>query len=428
MAREIPEVVRAAAGLAATVLDEARKLPETLPGLPVRLIGQALQTSLRLQQQYSGLVARGDEVFTGLRGDAEPGMATFDDDDEDDDLTAPARPAGAAGLRSSAFDRVADLPDDAVDEELADDLADDLAVADLPVADADLPAADDDLAVVSPDLPEADDDALVADSDLSVAEAEELAEEAAAVLSLAAGDDADLSPAEVAALPADPPADAVTAVVDELAAEVADEVAAEVPDAVPDELLDDLTAETVTDIAEEETAVEEAVADELIAEAAVGGTPPADDEPTGPPTLDDVTPQAAPEQTELVDDADPAVGALADASEELVDLGGPEAAESVTPGSPVTDSAASDPLVPADTTTGDDTTGDTAPAGDAAPAATSPVEGYDSFSIPALRGHLRAYPAETVADLLDYERATRARAPYVTLLQNRLEKLSIDRG
>ncbi len=31
MAREIPEVVRAAAGLAATVLDEARKLPETLP-------------------------------------------------------------------------------------------------------------------------------------------------------------------------------------------------------------------------------------------------------------------------------------------------------------------------------------------------------------------------------------------------------------
>ena len=51
MAREIPEVVRAAAGLAATVLDEARKLPTTLPGLPVRLIGQALQTSLQLQQQ-----------------------------------------------------------------------------------------------------------------------------------------------------------------------------------------------------------------------------------------------------------------------------------------------------------------------------------------------------------------------------------------
>src|SRR4051794_3482767 len=57
MAREIPEVVRAFAGLAATVLDEARKLPQELPGLPVRLIGQVLQASLKLQQQYSGLVA-----------------------------------------------------------------------------------------------------------------------------------------------------------------------------------------------------------------------------------------------------------------------------------------------------------------------------------------------------------------------------------
>src|SRR3954454_15327283 len=80
MAREIPEVVRAAAGLAATVLDEARKLPETLPGIPVRVIGLAMQSALKLQQQYAGFVARGDELFTGLRGDDEPGLATFDDD------------------------------------------------------------------------------------------------------------------------------------------------------------------------------------------------------------------------------------------------------------------------------------------------------------------------------------------------------------
>src|ERR671939_144193 len=67
MAREIPEVVRAAAGLAATVLDEPRKLPETLPGLPVRLIGFAMQKAMWVQQQYAGLVARGDELFTGIR-------------------------------------------------------------------------------------------------------------------------------------------------------------------------------------------------------------------------------------------------------------------------------------------------------------------------------------------------------------------------
>ena len=49
MAREIPEIVRAAAGLAATVLDEAQKLPDTLPGLPVRALGIAMQVSMKLQ-------------------------------------------------------------------------------------------------------------------------------------------------------------------------------------------------------------------------------------------------------------------------------------------------------------------------------------------------------------------------------------------
>jgi hypothetical protein len=112
MAREIPELVRAAAGLAATVLDEARKLPETLPGLPVRLIGLALQRAMRIQQHYAGLVARGDELFTGIRGDDEPGLATFDDDDE------PAPAASSGGFRESAFDRVDDLPlDDGTSED-----------------------------------------------------------------------------------------------------------------------------------------------------------------------------------------------------------------------------------------------------------------------------------------------------------------------
>jgi hypothetical protein len=101
MAREIPEVVRAAAGLAATVVDEARKLPETLPGLPVRILGVAMQHAMKVQQQYAGLVARGDELFTGMRGENEPGLATFDDDDDE-----PA-PRGN-GYRESAFDRAGD--------------------------------------------------------------------------------------------------------------------------------------------------------------------------------------------------------------------------------------------------------------------------------------------------------------------------------
>ena len=115
MAREIPEVVRAAAGLAATVLDEARKLPETLPGLPVRVIGRAMQHALKVQQTYAGFVARGDELFTGFRGEDEPGMATFDDEEP-----LPA----STGFRESAFDRADIEPTSAatdliVDEELA---------------------------------------------------------------------------------------------------------------------------------------------------------------------------------------------------------------------------------------------------------------------------------------------------------------------
>ena len=353
MAREIPEVVRAATGLAATVLDEARKLPATLPGLPVRLIGLALQSSLKLQQEYSGLVARGDEVLDVLRGSADDGLATFDDDDD-----LPARPTGSAGLRTSPFDLVED-PEEAAEldaEELADaDLRDEELVAE-ELADE---LVDADLSVVSTDDPPAE-------------------VSAEALIEAIAEDDPELSPAEVAALPADPEADAITAAVDELAAEVAAEVAVEVPEALPEELLEEVTADAVTEVAEDEAAVGDAVAQELIADAVVGDTLPED-----APGIPAEEPVAAP----AADDG--GVLTTADGADEAV------------------------PEQPAD---------------DAGAAPVSPVEGYDVFSIPALRGRLRSYPAETVADLLDYERATQARAPYVTLLQNRLEKLSADRG
>ena len=150
MSREIPEVVRAAAGLAATVVDEARKLPETLPGLPVRLIGMAMQQAMKVQQQYAGLVARGDELFTGIRGDAEPGLATFDDDGD----AAPAE-----GFRGSAFDRADVVPDEVPDrvgaqttieqsveeapatEEILEELAIDEAIEAAPTLEETAPAA-----------------------------------------------------------------------------------------------------------------------------------------------------------------------------------------------------------------------------------------------------------------------------------------------
>lgn len=88
----LPPPVRAVAGLAAWTLDEARRLPTRLVSLPVLAAGAAMQASLRLQQEYAGLVARGDELIVQLRGrnDDAPAWATFDDDA----VTAP--PAGTA--------------------------------------------------------------------------------------------------------------------------------------------------------------------------------------------------------------------------------------------------------------------------------------------------------------------------------------------
>jgi hypothetical protein len=129
MAREIPEAVRAVAGLAATVLDEARRLPETLPGLPVRALGLAMQLSMKLQQHYAGLVARGDELLTGIRGEDEPGLATFDDDD--DHLPAPATDR----VGTSSFDRVAEtiieVTEDDEADVVVDEALDELAIEEL---------------------------------------------------------------------------------------------------------------------------------------------------------------------------------------------------------------------------------------------------------------------------------------------------------
>lgn len=123
MAREIPEAVRAVAGLAATVVDEARRLPDTLPGLPVRLLGLAMQVSMRLQQQYAGLVARGDELLIGLHGGEEPGLATFDEDEEQ---------AVPEKVGTSAFDRVAETIIEVTDEGAPhEDVLDELAIEEL---------------------------------------------------------------------------------------------------------------------------------------------------------------------------------------------------------------------------------------------------------------------------------------------------------
>ncbi|MDQ1722570.1 MAG: hypothetical protein QOI26_2304 [Pseudonocardiales bacterium] len=88
----LPTPIRAALGLAATAVDEARRLPETLPQavttVPLMAVSTAMQASMKLQQHIATLAARGDEVLSQLRGSSAepPSWATFDDS-----------PAGGAG-------------------------------------------------------------------------------------------------------------------------------------------------------------------------------------------------------------------------------------------------------------------------------------------------------------------------------------------
>ncbi len=349
MSREIPEVVRAAAGLAATVLDEARKLPETLPGLPVRVLGLALQQAMKVQQQYAGLVARGDELFSGIRGEDEPGLATFDDDVEPVAATPP-------GFRDSAFDRAADTS-----------------------------ASDPSTYVVTED-----------------------------------GVD----------IPADPPADAVTGVVDDLATQIEtgqqsiEELADEAPaiadvldEIAIDELVDqaptlDETAPTTADTLDDEpTADVSTTVDVLTAEGEVT--------PVDATVTDEgiAAPEApAPDADTATDEGGTPVAA---ATGVRTDVGETDTAEE---DAAIAEGAAVDAVGETSAAPTDDAAGGSELSGSQA-AGAAPIDGYDSFSIAQLRGRLRGYALSTVQDLVAYEEATRARAPYLQMLRNRLEKL-----
>ncbi|MCP2258919.1 hypothetical protein LX15_002618 [Streptoalloteichus tenebrarius] len=132
--KPLPLPLRVAAGLAVTALEQARRLPQQLAGLPVTVASQALQLSMRVQQQVTELAIKGDEALAALRPvEDEPEWATFDED-----LERGGGPdaGGAGGVR--AADRAApdeeseaspwsEEPTAALDEELLDtELADEI--------------------------------------------------------------------------------------------------------------------------------------------------------------------------------------------------------------------------------------------------------------------------------------------------------------
>lgn len=390
MSREIPELVRAAAGLAATVLDEARKLPETLPGLPVRLIGLAMQQAMKVQQQYAGLVARGDELFTGLRGEDEPGLATFDDDEP-----LPA----ATGYRDSAFDRARDTEPTSASAEFVVDVAVERFTAEEVGRQVDgAQQSIDALAEQAPDTEAILDEIAI----------DEMVDQAPTLQETTPAPTAKKAPAKAAKSAKAPkpgkatkPREAAAkAAEDSPATEAAQEsalleAALSAPAAESAPTDDVATTVDVLTPAGDVAAVEATVTDEGVAA------------PETPPTTASATAEG-----ESGTPVAAATGVRTDV--EKTDTSADESA--------IAEGAAVDAVGGTSTAPTDEPQGGSDLAGSQA-AGTAPIDGYDGFSIAQLRGRLRGYALSTVQDLVAYEEATRARAPYLKMLRNRLEKL-----
>lgn len=89
--KPFPLPLRVAAGLAVSTAERVRELPRQLAGLPVTVVSQVLQASMRVQQHVTELAIKGDNALSSLRPvEDTPSWATFDEDSTPD--VPPARP------------------------------------------------------------------------------------------------------------------------------------------------------------------------------------------------------------------------------------------------------------------------------------------------------------------------------------------------
>jgi hypothetical protein len=77
---QLPTPFRAALGVVAIARDVVQNFPDKAIELPMLAVSTALQMSLRAQQRYAELAARGDALLAGQRvSDEPPAWATFDE-------------------------------------------------------------------------------------------------------------------------------------------------------------------------------------------------------------------------------------------------------------------------------------------------------------------------------------------------------------
>jgi hypothetical protein len=99
---QLPGPVRAMVGLVASAADEAKNLPDRAIELPMLAVSTALQVSLRAQQRYARLAARGDAVLNHRSpSDEPPPWATFDDPVPADELDHRPAPDPARTMRAA---------------------------------------------------------------------------------------------------------------------------------------------------------------------------------------------------------------------------------------------------------------------------------------------------------------------------------------
>ncbi len=101
MAITLPLPVRVAAGILGAGLDLLRALPDDIPAIPVTVVGNAMRLSMKVQQEIATLATRGDELLGAVIGAPQesPAWATFDDDEPVKPVTPirPGRTRPAAG-------------------------------------------------------------------------------------------------------------------------------------------------------------------------------------------------------------------------------------------------------------------------------------------------------------------------------------------